>query len=251
MKFIAIANQKGGVGKTTTAVNLGACLAERGVRTLILDLDPQANSTSSFGYSPDADIADLVLSTQYPNLSLIPSEQDLAGCEIEMAAEGDRLIRLKGILEEFRNSNVADYVFMDCPPSLGVMMTSALAAADELLIPLQCEYFGLEGVAKIVDLHEQIRNSGADLNVILEGIVFTMADSRTNLSTSVINDVRGVFGDVTYETIIPRNIRLSEAPSFSQTILEYAPSSAGAGAYRQLAEEFLKRHEAAAVEVDS
>ncbi len=262
MKFIAIANQKGGVGKTTTAVNLGACLAERGVRTLILDLDPQANSTSSFGYTPgehdsvyaaltgDADIADLVLPTQYKNLSIIPSEQDLAGCEIEMASEGDRLIRLKGILEDFRHSNVADYVFMDCPPSLGVMMTSALAAADELLIPLQCEYFGLEGVAKIVDLHEQIRNSGADLNVILEGIVFTMADSRTNLSTSVINDVRGVFGDVTYQTVIPRNISLSEAPSFSQTILEYAPSSAGATAYRQLAEEFLKRHAAVPAAVE-
>ncbi len=254
MKFIAIANQKGGVGKTTTSVNLGACLAERGVKVLILDLDPQANSTSSFGYTPgenesiysalmgDQNIRNLILPTQYENLSLIPSEQDLAGCEIEMAQEGDRLIRLKGILDEFRNAEVADYVLMDCPPSLGVMMTSALAAADELLIPLQCEYFGLEGVAKIVDLHEQIRNSGADLNVILEGIIFTMADGRTNLSTSVINDVRSVFGEVTYQTVIPRNISLSEAPSFSQTILEYAPNSSGANAYRQLAEEFLQRH---------
>ncbi|NNE93145.1 MAG: ParA family protein, partial [Verrucomicrobiales bacterium] len=173
---------------------------------------------------------------------LIPSEEDLAGCEIEMASEGDRLVRLRRMLHEFRDSNVADYVFMDCPPSLGVMMTSALAAADELIIPLQCEYFGLEGLAKIVDLHDKIKQSGANPEVVLEGIIMTMADSRTNLSTMVINDVRKVFKNVTYKTVIPRNISLGEAPSFSQTILEYAPNSSGAVAYRQLAEEFLQRH---------
>jgi chromosome partitioning protein len=167
---------------------------------------------------------------------------DLAGCEIEMAREEDHLIRLRQILSEFRQSDPADYLLIDCPPSLGVLMTSSLAAADELIVPLQCEYFGLEGLSKIVGVHQQIKESGANPDVVLEGIIMTMADSRTNLTSMVINDVREYFPEVTYQTIIPRNIRLGEAPSYGQTIIEYAPSSSGAIAYRALADEFLQRH---------
>ncbi len=254
MKIIAIANQKGGVGKTTTSINLGACLAERGVKVTVLDLDPQANSTSALGMVPGeqpsiyqhliggGDVGELVVQSAYENLSIIPCDMDLAGCEIEMAREDDHLVRLKNLLAPFKETCEADYLFMDCPPSLGVLMTSALAAADELIVPLQCEYFGLEGLSKIVGVHKQIRESGANDDVVLEGIVMTMADSRTNLSSLVINDVREYFPEVTYQTVIPRNIRLGEAPSYGQTIIDYAPTCSGAIAYRNLADEFIKRH---------
>ena len=254
MKIIAIANQKGGVGKTTTSVNLGACLAEKGERVIVLDLDPQANSTSALDFTPGehpsiyqsliggGEVADLVVPTKYDNLSIIPCDMDLAGCEIEMAKEDDHLVRLRNLLEPFKATEIADYILIDCPPSLGVLMTSALAAADELIVPLQCEYFGLEGLSKIVGVHQQIRDSGANSEVVLEGIVMTMADSRTNLSTMVINDVREYFPEVTYDTVIPRNIRLGEAPSYGQTVIDYAPTCAGAVAYRALADEFIARH---------
>ncbi|MEM9283308.1 MAG: ParA family protein [Verrucomicrobiota bacterium] len=254
MKIIAIANQKGGVGKTTTSVNLGACLAERGIRVVVLDMDPQANSTSALDFTPGehpgiyqsliegANVADLVLSTKYENLFLIPSDMDLAGSEIEMAKEEDHLIRLRNLLFPYKELNPFDYMLIDCPPSLGVLMTSSLAAADELIVPLQCEYFGLEGLSKIVGVHQQIKESGANPEVVLEGIIMTMADSRTNLSAMVINDVREYFPEVTYQTIIPRNIRLGEAPSYGQSIIDYAPSCSGADAYRALAEEFIHRH---------
>lgn len=254
MKTIAIANQKGGVGKTTTSVNLGACLAEKGKRVVVLDLDPQANSTSALDFTPGdhpsiyqsliggGRVADLVVPTKYDNLSIIPCDMDLAGCEIEMAQEDDHLVRLRNLLEPYKTQGDADYIFIDSPPSLGVLMTSALAAADELIVPLQCEYFGLEGLSKIVGVHQQIRDSGANSEVVLEGIVMTMADSRTNLSAMVINDVREYFPEVTYDTVIPRNIRLGEAPSYGQTIIDYAPTCSGAVAYRALADEFLQRH---------
>ena len=256
MKIVAIANQKGGVGKTTTSINLGACLAELGKRILILDLDPQANATSALDLTPgefdsiyqslldSTTIDHLIETTRYENLSIIPSDMDLAGVEIELARADDHLVRLRRILHHFRETVAAgrfDYMLIDCPPSLGVLMTSALAAADELIVPLQCEYFGLEGLSKIVQVTDQVVHSGANPELRIEGIVMTMADNRTNLSQSVINDVREHFQETVYETIIPRSIRLGEAPSYGMAVIEHAPKSSGSLTYRALAREFLER----------
>ncbi|MGK0187944.1 MAG: chromosome partitioning protein [Verrucomicrobiales bacterium] len=253
MRIIAVANQKGGVGKTTTSMNLAACLAERGVRVLLLDLDPQANASSALGYPPQPGgslypvllgedwLEGKIVQTRFPSLSIIPSEMELAGIEIELARAENHLTRLGEVLAPLRNDGRFDYMIIDCPPSLGILMTSALAAADGLLIPIQCEYFGLEGLAKIVEIHEQISQSDINPNVTIEGILMTMYDARTNLSKSVVDDVRRVFGDLVYKTVIPRSVSLSEAPSYEQSIIEYAPSSRGSVAYRDLAKEFLKR----------
>ncbi len=262
MRIVAIANQKGGVGKTTSTINLGACLAALGQKILILDLDPQANATSALGLSPDeheslyqslvsaTTIDHLIEPTRYEGLSIIPSDMDLAGCEIELARGDDHMVRLRRVLHHFREHTAPDrfdYMLIDCPPSLGVLMTSALAAADELVVPLQCEYFGLEGLSKIVQVTDQVVYSGANPELKIEGIVMTMADTRTNLSQMVITDVRQHFQEGVYETVVPRSIRLGEAPSFGQAILEYAPQSSGAKAYNDLAAEFLRRREPAAV----
>jgi chromosome partitioning protein len=258
MKIVAIANQKGGVGKTTTAVNLGAALAELGKRILIVDLDPQANATSSFGlqtveqtslYGPllgDASITDRIFPTEREGLFIVPSDLDLAGAEVEIARMPNHLTRLAETLRPLHTDQTFDFVFLDCPPSLGILMSNALAAADELLTPIQCEYFALEGLVKIVRLIEQVLESGANQRLELGGIVMTMFDSRTNLSQQVVADVRKHFGERVYETVIPRSVRLSEAPSFGKSILEYAPSGPAAQAYRALAKEFLKRHAAPA-----
>jgi chromosome partitioning protein len=258
MRIVAIANQKGGVGKTTTAINLSACLARRGVRVLLLDLDPQANATSGLGLVQEErgslysalvegeDVHNLIRSTHFTNLSIIRSHQELAGCEIELAQAGNHLGRLREVLAPLRALSVFDYVVMDCPPSLGVLMTSALSAADELVVPMQCEYFGLEGLSKIVHIVQQIRDCGANPDLMLEGIVMTMFDSRANLGQQVINDVRNYFGEVVYETVIPRTIRLGEAPSFGKSIIEYDPSGKGALSYTALAEEFMRRRQPAA-----
>jgi chromosome partitioning protein len=253
MRIVAIANQKGGVGKTTTAINLSACLAARGIRVLLLDLDPQANATSGLGLEQedggslypalvdDVDVHQLIRSTHLANLSIIRSHQELAGCEIELAQRGNHLARLREVLDPLRALSVFDYVVMDCPPSLGVLMTSALSAADELVVPMQCEYFGLEGLSKIVHIVQQIRDCGANPGLMLEGIIMTMFDSRANLGQQVINDVRSYFGEVVYETVIPRTIRLGEAPSFGKSIIEYDPFGKGALSYTTLADEFIKR----------
>ena len=255
MRIVAIANQKGGVGKTTSSINLSACLALKGVRTLLLDLDPQANTTSGLGLAQEdrgslyaalvegMDARNLICDTHIRNLSIIRSHQELAGCEIELAQAGNHLGRLREVLEPLRYSGAYDYVVMDCPPSLGVLMTSALSAADELVVPMQCEYFGLEGLSKIVHIVQQIRDCGANPDLMLEGIVMTMFDSRANLGQQVINDVRSYFGEVVYETVIPRTVRLGEAPSFGKSIVEYDPSGKGALAYLALAEEFLRRRQ--------
>jgi chromosome partitioning protein len=256
MRIVAITNQKGGVGKTTTAINLSACLAQLGMRTLLIDLDPQANATSGLGLAQEeggslytalvlgTDPQTVIRSTRLPNLSIIRSNQELAGCEIELAQSGNHLGRLREVLEPLRASEQFDYVLLDCPPSLGVLMTSALAAADELLVPLQCEYFGLEGLGKIVGVVQQIRDSGANPNLILEGIVMTMYDSRANLAQQVVSDVKSYFAEIIYSAVIPRSVRLGEAPSFGKSIIEYEPNGRGATAYRALAQEFLARRAA-------
>jgi chromosome partitioning protein len=253
MKIVAIANQKGGVGKTTTAVNLGAALAEIGRRILIIDLDPQANATSSFGlqaveqtslYEPligHASIIERIFPTERDGLFIVPSDLDLAGAEVEIARMPNHLTRLAETLQPLHVDETFDFVLLDCPPSLGILMSNALAAADELLTPIQCEYFALEGLVKIVRLIEQVRDSGANKRLQLGGIVMTMYDGRTNLSEQVVAEVRQHFGERVYQTVIPRSVRLSEAPSFGKSILEYAPSGAAAEAYRALAREFIQR----------
>src|SRR5215475_2572819 len=259
MKIVAIANQKGGVGKTTTAVNLSAALAESGKRILLVDLDPQANATSSFGlqevenislYEPllgQAQITEKILPTRREGLFLVPADLDMAGAEVEIARMPNHLTRLAETLKPLRTDETFDFVLLDCPPSLGILMTNALAAAHELLTPIQCEYFALEGLVKIVRLIEQVRDSGANKRLQLGGIVMTMYDGRTNLSEQVVAEVRQHFGERVYQTVIPRSVRLSEAPSFGKSILEYAPNGTAAGAYRALAREFIQRHSSPAI----
>jgi chromosome partitioning protein len=251
LKTIAIANQKGGVGKTTTAVNLAVCLAKKGLNVLLLDLDPQANATSALGVEDtgsiyesllgDHSVGDRIMSTRFENLSVVPANIDLAGAEIEVARRQDHLLRLREALAPLRAERAYHFVLLDCPPSLGILMTNALVAADELLVPIQCEYLALEGLSKIVQIIDQIHATGAAPELLLGGIVMTMADSRTNLTQQVIAEVRKHFGDTVYRTVIPRTIRLGEAPSFGKPIIEYEPHGAGAAAYVSLAEEFLQR----------
>ena len=259
MKIIAVANQKGGVGKTTTAVNLGWALAQQDQRILLIDLDPQGNATSALGLQDiengslydcllgGASVVDKVIPTRREGLFLIPADLDLAGAEVEIARMSDHLTRLARTLTMLRNDRTFDFVMIDCPPSLGILMTNALAAADELLTPIQCEYFALEGLVKIVRVVEQVRDSGANEQLEIGGIVMTMFDGRTKLSPQVVAEVREHFGDRVYQTIIPRTVRLSEAPSFGKSILEYDSRGIGAEAYRALSREFLKRHSAPAI----
>jgi chromosome partitioning protein len=254
MKVVAIGNQKGGVGKTTTALNLSAALALRGQRVLLVDLDPQANTTSGLGLEVEgedsiypallgyADVRDKIRGTGRERLSVIPSHVDLAGVEIELARGEDHLTRLRGHLQGLKPNDLFDYCILDTPPSLGVLMTSAIAAADEILIPLQCEWYGLEGLAKIVQVIDQIRASGANDNLALEGIVMTMFDGRTNLARQVVEEVRNYFPEQLYQTVIPRTIRIGEAPSHSKTIFEHDGGGLGAAAYMSMADEFLARH---------
>ncbi len=254
-RVIAFANQKGGVGKTTTAVNLAACLAERGRNILLIDLDPQANATSAFGLEKQPDhsayqpllgngtLQDQIIHTAVKHLDLIPSELDLAGAEVDIARSEHYLHCFRNILLPLLAQSSYDYVFIDCPPSMGILTCNALTASHALMIPVQCEYLALEGLSMITRLIRQLNTSGANPGLELDGIVMTMFDSRTKLASQVLEEVKTHFGNRVYETYIPRSVRLSEAPSYGQPITLYDSRGAGALAYRALAREFLRHHQ--------
>lgn len=251
---VALANQKGGVGKTTTCINFSACLAEKKKKVLLVDLDPQANATSGLGLEKgfgssifpallgEADGASLIKETGIKNLDIIPSELDLAGAEIAIARRDDYLHRLKEAMDPVIEGGTYDYIILDCPPSLGILFMNALNIAHEVIIPIQCEYLALEGLGVMVDIVNQISEAG-NPNLHISGILMTMYNVSTNLSQQVVQEVVKHFGDRVFETLIPRNVRLSEAPSFGQPVTQYDPHCVGAAAYRNLAKEFIKRRQ--------
>jgi chromosome partitioning protein len=252
-KVIAVANQKGGVGKTTTAVNLAACVAAVGRPVLLFDLDPQANATSGVGVEKvegasaykvllgDGTLGEKIQKTSFEQLHLIPSEVDLCGADFELARAENHLMRVLNAVRPIREAQTYDLILIDCPPSLGVLTLNAFAAADGLLVPLQCEYYALEGISMLNRLMSQLRDGGVNPNLDLTGVVMTMYDGRTKLSQQVVGEVREHFGDKVFETLIPRTTRLAEAPSFGKPIIHYDKYSAGAAAYELLAQEFLAR----------
>jgi chromosome partitioning protein len=252
-KIIALANQKGGVGKTTTAVNLAACVAALGRRVLLFDLDPQANATSGLGvekiegasaYRPllgEGGLLEKIKNTPFERLDIIPSEVDLCGLDIELARSENHLQRVAMALRPVVESQRFDVIFIDCPPSLGVLTLNALSAADGVLVPLQCEYYALEGISMLNKIMSQLHDNAINPRLELFGVAMTMYDSRTKLSQQVVTEVREHFGDRVFETMIPRSTRLAEAPSFGKPIIHYDKYSSGAAAYELLAQELLAR----------
>lgn len=252
-RIIAIANQKGGVGKTTTAVNLAASLAAAEQRTLLVDGDPQGNATSGIGIPRD-DVGDTVYdvlldasriesathrSVQFKHLDVLPATPDLAGAEIELVNEDERELAMRRALERVRDSY--DYILIDCPPSLGLITVNMLAAADSLLIPLQCEYYALEGLSQLLNTVHLVQQ-GVNPSLAIDGVLLTMFDARVNLSKQVAADAREYFGKKVFEAVIPRNVRLAEAPSFGKPIILYDVASVGAQAYMGVAKELLERN---------
>ena len=249
-KVIAIANQKGGVGKTTTAINLSACIAYKGKRVLIIDIDPQGNTTSGLGVDKkeinksiydvlinDENIENVILDTVVENLKLCPSNIQLAGAEIELVSVISRETRIKRVLEGIKHNY--DFIIIDCPPSLGLLTINSLTAADTILVPIQCEYYALEGLSQLMDTVKLVQKH-LNPSLDVEGVVLTMFDARTNLSIQVVDEVKRYFRNKVYRTIIPRNVRLSEAPSYGLPIILYDPKSKGAECYLDLAEEVIE-----------
>ena len=251
-KVIAIANQKGGVGKTTTAVNLSACLGKLGKKTLLIDIDPQGNTTSGLGVDPravetsvydciinDSPISEVLIKTEFDNLWICPSNIDLAGADLELVMKDNREYVLKNSIAEIKDS--FDFIFIDCPPSLGLITLNSFSAADSVLVPIQCEYYALEGLSQLTNTIKMVKQK-LNPDLALEGVLMTMFDARTNLSIQVVDEVKKFFKEKVYGTIIPRNVRLSEAPSFGQPIIEYDKHSKGAECYSDLAEEVIERN---------
>ena len=250
-RIIAIINQKGGVGKSTTAVNLAAALGEQNKKVLPVDFDPQGNSTSGLGIEKedleqcvydallnDVPVEELIHDTETKKVFVVPATIQLAGAEIELVSAMARETRLKELLEPVKDE--FDFIFIDCPPSLGLLTINALTAADSVLIPIQCEYYALEGVTKLLESMRMVKSRiNKDLDTY--GVLMTMYDSRTSLSNQVVDEVRNYFGEKTFKTLIPRTVKLSEAPSFGKPVINYAPNNKGAKAYRELAKEVIRR----------